>query len=469
MICKYCGKPVTGGICTSCRKAVLLSYTSHELSDMLGPNVVPSPPPPIGQEQLHAAYEEGFSSGKKHGYSIGWDAAQKDAFEKSMHKQRLLMIIAASAMVFLAVICSFAFNSIGFSRGYQKGKIEGKQEQKTDDETIISETLNSERQDGYDEGYRAGYEEGKSAGYQLGFDEGILMTPSPSSTPSPTPSPIVLKMKSKGSEVRKLQQRLIELGYLDQNEDDGDYGPKTKKAIEEFQKKNGVTPVDGSTVRQDVWDLIMSENAIPMIPISTPTAEVYSENPNSTPENESAPTEVSNTTLSTPETQENSEEPIENEYEENNETLLDESLPSISYSINIAGENVMNYRAHSLEEAESLPTEQPSRSLGRKWVYYDRSLGKTRMYIQLDNEAYWYLSIFFNESGQIDMYSLDYEGASDSHYEFKDEMAVRRALGAEHQNDRFLDEIMTQYILNHSIWSMLDAIKPYITAQYHFD
>lgn len=130
----------------------------------------------------------------------------------------------------------------------------------------------------------------------------------------------------------------------------------------------------------------------------------------------------------------------------------------------------MNYRIHTLEEAKKLPTEHPPRSVGRKWVFYDRNLGKTRMYTQLDKEAYWYLSIFFiSDSGRLDMYSLDYEGACDSHYEFKDETAVRRALGAENLDDKFLDEIMTQYILDHSPWYLQEAIMPYITAQYHYD
>ena len=344
MICKYCGKPVSGGVCSSCKKNVSLSYKSHVLSDMLGLGVVPPPPPPspsIDQKQLQVAYDDGFSSGNKHGYSLGWDAAQKDAFEKNKRKQRLLIIIAASAMVLLAVICSFTFNSIGFSRGYQQGKVEGKQEQKSDDEAIISEKLKSEHQDGYDEGYKTGYEEGKAAGYQLGFDEGTLVTPSPSPvptptpgpvlTPSPTPIPIVLRMKSKGPEVRELQLRLIELGFLDQNEDDGDYGPKTKRAIEEFQKKNDVTPIDGSIVRQDIWDLIMSENAIPMISIPTPTSEGYAEKPTSTTENVSTETDDPGSTQVSPETQENSEEqnseePQENEDDEKNNEMTKREL-----------------------------------------------------------------------------------------------------------------------------------------------
>ena len=135
-----------------------------------------------------------------------------------------------------------------------------------------------------------------------------------------------------------------------------------------------------------------------------------------------------------------------------------------------AEDNYMNYRVHTIEEAQSLPTEQPKRSLGRKWVYYDRSLGKTRMYIQLDEDAYWFLSIFFiSDSGRFDKYSLDYEAACDSHYEFKDEMAVRRALGAENLSAQYLDEIMTQYIQDHSGGRLEHAIMPYITAQFHYD
>ena len=308
MICKYCGKPVSGGICTSCKKTVSLSYTSHELSDVLGLNAVPSSvstSQSIGEEQLHAAYEEGYSSGKNQGYSVGWDAAQKDAFKKNKRKQRWLLIIAASTMVLIAVICSFAFNSIGFSRGYQQGKFEGvqeqknadeliiseklKQAQKNDDEAIIREKLKSELEDEYKNGYRTGYIKGKAEGYQRGLDEKNHATSSPA--PSPTSSPAVLKYNANNSKVKELQRRLIKLGFLAQNEDDAKYGPKTQTAIEEFQKKNGVFPVDGSAVSQDLWDLIMSEDAVPMASPSTPTSETFSERPTPTPENKSEPAE----------------------------------------------------------------------------------------------------------------------------------------------------------------------------------
>ena len=52
-----------------------------------------------------------------------------------------------------------------------------------------------------------------------------------------------LKNGSTGSEVKKLQQRLIELGYL-KGSADGDFGDATETAVKNFQANNGLT-VDG--------------------------------------------------------------------------------------------------------------------------------------------------------------------------------------------------------------------------------
>jgi len=54
---------------------------------------------------------------------------------------------------------------------------------------------------------------------------------------------IVLEIGSKGENVRKVQSRLIQYGYLDGTAD-GKYGEATKKAVEWFQRRNGLT-VDG--------------------------------------------------------------------------------------------------------------------------------------------------------------------------------------------------------------------------------
>lgn len=84
------------------------------------------------------------------------------------------------------------------------------------------------------------------------------LTPKPKATPTPnpkktrvqntntpdpnaTPAPIGLHSRDEEGEtgVRKLQARLEELGYLDQ-EPDGNFGSRTLKALKRFQKDNGL-------------------------------------------------------------------------------------------------------------------------------------------------------------------------------------------------------------------------------------
>ena len=68
------------------------------------------------------------------------------------------------------------------------------------------------------------------------------LTPPPTATPSPTPQ-TSLKLGSTGQEVRNVQKKLKELGFLKGNVD-GDFGTATEKAVKEFQKQYGLT-VDG--------------------------------------------------------------------------------------------------------------------------------------------------------------------------------------------------------------------------------
>lgn len=49
-----------------------------------------------------------------------------------------------------------------------------------------------------------------------------------------------LSIGSKGSEVKKLQEKLISLGYLAYGEADGAYGKKTAKAVHTFKSLNGI-------------------------------------------------------------------------------------------------------------------------------------------------------------------------------------------------------------------------------------
>lgn len=50
----------------------------------------------------------------------------------------------------------------------------------------------------------------------------------------------ILRRGSRGSEVRRLQQYLSNLGYLS-GRVDGSYGAKTESAVREFQRKNGIS------------------------------------------------------------------------------------------------------------------------------------------------------------------------------------------------------------------------------------
>ena len=133
--------------------------------------------------------------------------------------------------------------------------------------------------------------------------------------------------------------------------------------------------------------------------------------------------------------------------------------------------NEQEFCVHTIKEAQSLSTDIPPEQVGRKWVFYDKSLSKTRMNIQLDKDALWYLSIFFlNKTGQIEKYSLNYEGGlSETHDEFNDELSVRKAIGAENMNDQYLDEIMERYIRQaDNPMRLKESIAPYLTASFHF-
>jgi peptidoglycan hydrolase-like protein with peptidoglycan-binding domain len=91
-------------------------------------------------------------------------------------------------------------------------------------------------------------------------------TPLPTPTPAPTPIPppeevITLKRGSKGPEVVNLQARLIQLGYLPQGSNDGDFGSGTEAAVKAFQENNGLK-ADGLAGRA-TQTLLFSEEAVP--------------------------------------------------------------------------------------------------------------------------------------------------------------------------------------------------------------
>lgn len=73
----------------------------------------------------------------------------------------------------------------------------------------------------------------------------------PTATPSPTPVPTpqmtpnsryeTLRFNDRGDEVRRLQKRLIALGYMPAGSADGAYGYQTYNAVQDFQQANGLS------------------------------------------------------------------------------------------------------------------------------------------------------------------------------------------------------------------------------------
>ena len=79
-------------------------------------------------------------------------------------------------------------------------------------------------------------------------------------TPEPTPKPDFkdLKEGAKGESVRRLQQALIDLGYLN-DKADGAYGSRTESAVRVFREQNGMSTAGGATV--EMQELLFSGQA----------------------------------------------------------------------------------------------------------------------------------------------------------------------------------------------------------------
>ncbi len=97
-------------------------------------------------------------------------------------------------------------------------------------------------------------------------------TAKPTARPTNTPKPTATSLKNgaTGSDVRKMQKRLIELGYLSGSAD-GDFGDATENAVRAFQRRNGLE-VDGKA-GEATLDKLYSSSAIAAAPTATPTAK----------------------------------------------------------------------------------------------------------------------------------------------------------------------------------------------------
>ena len=95
--------------------------------------------------------------------------------------------------------------------------------------------------------------------------EGVLFTPLPTDTPKPTPEPTpegyaTLRKGAQGEDVRRMQQALASLGYLNDTAD-GSFGANTLAAVTFFQAVNGLT-ADG-IAGQKTLTLLYGGTALP--------------------------------------------------------------------------------------------------------------------------------------------------------------------------------------------------------------
>lgn len=94
----------------------------------------------------------------------------------------------------------------------------------------------------------------------------LLVTPDPHNTPTPTP--LILRAGSQGEEVKRLQQRLLELGFYT-GLVDGQYGQGTAEAVRLFQAQHGLAS-DG-LAGNDTRTLLYSQSVATYIPTPVPS------------------------------------------------------------------------------------------------------------------------------------------------------------------------------------------------------
>ncbi len=85
---------------------------------------------------------------------------------------------------------------------------------------------------------------------------GETMPPAPTATPAPTA--LYLSSGSSGESVRALQQKLIDLGFLEGGAD-GQFGKATKAAVVRFQKQHGLD--DDGIVGEKTWQMLFGPDA----------------------------------------------------------------------------------------------------------------------------------------------------------------------------------------------------------------
>ena len=130
------------------------------------------------------------------------------------------------------------------------------------------------------------------------------------------------------------------------------------------------------------------------------------------------------------------------------------------------GQYTLDYMLDYILSRNIRPAEQGP---GARKLLFDESLHQWRLTVQLDQERLWFLSVFVGEDGGLKKFSLDYEGAADSHYEFTAEKAIRDKLYFPGDEKLYFHDILVRYVKEYGGNALLNQIMRHVTAQYHYD
>ncbi len=147
--------------------------------------------------------------------------------------------------------------------------------------------------------------------------------------------------------------------------------------------------------------------------------------------------------------------------------MIDSDYEGKFISAAIASGRVHNRISQYLNARYSKEQEKKPDTAVQKTVVKGRS--RERKKLCLDDQRIWFLSTFFDANGNVEKYSLDQETASDSHYEFKDAASIRKKISQPGDDELSFGELLRRYTLENGGWKTLDLIRPYITAQFHYD
>lgn len=124
---------------------------------------------------------------------------------------------------------------------------------------------------------------------------------------------------------------------------------------------------------------------------------------------------------------------------------------------------------YTLEYIQSLEGVEREYIVGGREVRHDTILKQWRLRVQLEPNAYWFLSVLINDNGRFNTFFLDEEAADDSHYGFTNEKAIREQLYQPGDESLLLDQILIRYAKQNGSSALYwQLIRPYVTEQYHY-